>query len=63
MSTEALNQEILQVSSQLLDKPARRNRSRAQRRRLLSQLNSKTTPAASLMRLSDDSAPQAKCRA
>lgn len=64
MSTEALNQEILQVSSQLLDKTARRNRSRSASgrspTRSASFPNSKTTPAASLMRLSDDSAPQAE---
>lgn len=59
MSTEALNQEILQVSSQLLDKTreAQQEQERVRRSptRSASFPNSKTTPAASLMRLSDDS--------
>ncbi|VFS21790.1 Potassium efflux system KefA protein [Salmonella enterica subsp. enterica serovar Typhimurium] len=64
MSTEALNQEILQVSSQLLDKTREAQQEQERVREIadsLSQLpQQQNDAAASLMRLSDDSAPQAE---
>lgn len=56
MTTDALNQEILQVSSQLLERAARLSRSRSERVKLptpsASFRSSKPTPAASLTTLS-----------